>query len=68
MRVVPRGVYELEVPCGSAALLNEEIKRLMRAEVASQKINELRTEVASLLAQAWTLLKNESGSKTKTAH
>jgi hypothetical protein len=55
MRVAPRDIDALEVPCGPAALLDEEIKRLMRAEIASQKINELRTEVASLLAQAWTL-------------
>jgi hypothetical protein len=55
MRVAPRDIDALEVPCGPTALLDEEIKRLMRAEIASQKINELRTEVASLLAQAWTL-------------
>lgn len=55
MRVAPRDIDALEVPCGPAALLDEEIKRLMRAEIASQKINELRTEVATLLAQAWTL-------------
>lgn len=55
MRVAPRDINALEVPCGPAALLDEEIKRLTRAEIASQKINELRTEVASLLAQAWTL-------------
>lgn len=55
MRVAPRDIDALEVPCGPAALLNEEIKRLMQAEIASQKINELRTEVASLLEQAWTM-------------
>lgn len=55
MRVAPRDIDALEVPCGPTALLDEEIKRLMRAEIASQKINELRTEVASLLEQAWTL-------------
>jgi hypothetical protein len=53
MRVAPRDIDALEVPCGPAALLDEEIKRLKRAELASQKINELRTEVAALLEKAW---------------
>lgn len=54
MRVAPRDIDALEVPCGPSALLDEEIKRLMQAVIASQKINELKTEVALLLAQAWT--------------
>jgi hypothetical protein len=53
MRLAPRDINALEVPCGPAALLDKEIKRLMRAELASQKINELRTEVAALLEKAW---------------
>lgn len=53
MRVAPKDIDALDVPCGPAAVIEEEEKRLVRAQQASQKINELRTEVAALLEKAW---------------
>ena len=53
IRVAPRDIDALDVPCGPPALIEEEEKRLFRAQQASQRINELRTEVAALLEKAW---------------
>ena len=53
MRVAPKDIDALDVPCGPAAVIEEEEKRLARAQQASQKINELRTEVVALLEKAW---------------
>lgn len=53
MRIAPKDIDALDVPCGPAAVIHEEEKRLVRAQQASQKINELRAEVAALLEQAW---------------
>jgi hypothetical protein len=53
MRVSPRDIDALDVPCGPPALIEEEEKKILRAQQASQRINELRTEVAALLEKAW---------------
>jgi len=53
MRVAPRDIDALDVPCGPAALIEKEEKKLVLAQQASRKINELRSEVAVLLEQAW---------------
>jgi hypothetical protein len=53
MRITPREIDAIEVPCGPAELLETEIHRLNRAEKSIQTINELREEVATLLNQAW---------------
>lgn len=53
MRVAPRDIDAMEVPCGPTWLIEQETERLERAQQAAQKINELRAEVATLLAKAW---------------
>lgn len=53
MRITPRDIDAIEVPCGPQGPIEAEIQRLERVEQAIQKMNELREEVATLLNQAW---------------
>lgn len=53
VRVSPRDLDGIEVPCGPAWLIEQETERLERAHQAALQIIELRAEVAKLLQQAW---------------
>jgi hypothetical protein len=53
MRIAPRDIIALEVPCGPEWLIEKESETLKRVEKATREINELRTEVATLQAKAW---------------
>jgi hypothetical protein len=55
MRVAPRDVAALEVPCGPQALIDLESEKIDRAEEAAIKIQEMQTTIADLRQKAWQL-------------
>lgn len=53
MRVAPRDVAVLEVPCGPLELIHKELEKMDRAEEAALKIQEHQKIIADLQGQAW---------------
>jgi hypothetical protein len=53
MRIAPRDIASLEIPCGPTDLIDLETTKIERALEAVQSIHNLRSQVAMLYRNAW---------------